>query len=249
MPARRNTCEVCGKPIVPPKRAYCSKSCMVSAQIKRDSKKKFQKRLAEMAELEVESIDDGEEWRPIAGYEGEYEVSNYGRVRSCGFIQTAANGRRILMRPRLLTQQMTKDGYFRVEISKQGKQKRFAVHRLVADAFIPNPDSKPQVNHIDSNRGNNRVENLEWVTSSENTIHGYRYGFFNPDPTKMINARKRPVIRSDGSVFPSIADAARAEGLTSSGLSWHIKHETKTKGGGFFYRYADEPDYVEEETT
>lgn len=240
MPETRDTCAVCGNPIKPPKRAYCSKDCMTSAQIKREAEKKFQSRIAEMAQLEVADIDDGEEWRPISGYEGEYDVSNYGRVRSRGFIQEAVNGRRILMKPRLLTQQKTKDGYMRIEISKQGRQKKFAVHRLVANAFIPNPENKPQVNHIDSDRANNKAENLEWVTASENSIHGYKYGFFNPDPTKMINARKKPVIRSDGKVFPSAVDAAKDAGLSDCGLQWHMKHGTKVKKNGLFYKYAED---------
>lgn len=239
MPEVRDTCAVCGKPIKPPKRAYCSKSCMTSAQMKREAEKKFQARLADVMQLEVENLDESEEWRPIAGYEGEYDVSNYGRVRSRGFVQEAVDGRRILMKPRLLTQQKTKDGYMRVEISRQGKQKRFAVHRLVASAFIPNPDGKPQVNHIDSNRSNNRVENLEWVTASENSIHGYKYGLFNPDPTKMINAKKKPVIRSDGKVFSSVVDAARDAGLSGSGLQWHMNHGTRVKKNGLFYRYVE----------
>lgn len=240
MPKTRDTCAVCGNPIKPPKRAYCSKDCMTSAQTKREAEKKFQSRIAEMAQLEVEDIDDGEEWRPIAGYEGEYDVSNYGRVRSRGFIQEAVNGRRILMKPRLLTQQKTKDGYMRIEISKQGRQKKFAVHRLVANAFISNPENKPQVNHIDSDRANNKAENLEWVTASENAVHACKYGFANPDPKLMTECKRKPVVREDGEVFPSARAAAKAEGLSAGGVEWHLRKGTAVPRSGLKYQYVED---------
>ena len=102
-----------------------------------------------------------EQWRPIEGYEGLYEVSNLGRVKSlkCG-------------RERILKPQMKKKGYLQVGLRKEGKYKMFKVHRLVAQAFIPNPEGLPQINHKDENPSNNRVENLEWCDSKYNNNYG-----------------------------------------------------------------------------
>ena len=102
-----------------------------------------------------------EEWRPVKGFEGFYEVSNLGRVKSlCGW-----NGRRYVKREKILnpTKQEGSKKYYRyiVTLTKEKKRKYAKVHRLVAEAFLPNPDKKPQVNHKDGNPLNNNVENLE----------------------------------------------------------------------------------------
>ena len=99
-----------------------------------------------------------EEWRDIKGYEGAYQVSSYGRIRS---------------RFKILKKQKHKQGYELVGLSKNGITKRYLVHRLVAEAFIKNVDNKPEVNHIDGNKLNNDLSNLEWVTRSENTKKAY----------------------------------------------------------------------------
>ena len=97
-----------------------------------------------------------EEWRAVVGYEGKYEVSSFGNVRS-------SKG--------LLNGSVKRNGYKQVILCFQRPIKHINIHRLVAVAFIPNPDNKPQVNHIDGNKLNNNVTNLEWVTGSENSIH------------------------------------------------------------------------------
>lgn len=102
-----------------------------------------------------------EEWRAIAGYEGLYEVSNLGRVRSLKYW----GGNRVA----ILKQATSKRGYKKIALTSE--KKTFLIHRLVAQAFIPNPENKPEVNHIDGNKQNNCVNNLEWVTGSENNIH------------------------------------------------------------------------------
>lgn len=98
-----------------------------------------------------------EEWRPIRGYESLYEVSNYGNVRSIN--------RRIELK-----QETTEKGYKRVWLIKDGKGQHKKVHRLVAEAFIPNPDNLPQINHISGDKSDNRVCNLEWCDNRYNTI-------------------------------------------------------------------------------
>ena len=102
---------------------------------------------------------DGELWKPIPDYE-DYQNSNFGRVKSFWF------GKVKILKPALHG-----NGYLFVSLSKNDTQKNFTIHRLVAKLFIPNPDNKPQVNHIDTHKLNNYVGNLEWTTGSENHIH------------------------------------------------------------------------------
>lgn len=100
---------------------------------------------------------------PIKGYEGRYVVSSSGSVMSLRFKRGDKS--------RLLSPSMAKSGYLRVLLCCDGEVKTKLVHRLVADAFIPNPTGRPQVNHIDGLKCNNSANNLEWATGSENMIH------------------------------------------------------------------------------
>ena len=108
-------------------------------------------------------------WRPVMGYEGFYEVSNQGRVRS---VDRYDNNNHF--RKGELMNLFYGCGYLRVIFSKNGIVKKHLVHRLVAQAFIPNPLSLPQVNHIDENKSNNNVDNLEWCTAKYNINYGLR---------------------------------------------------------------------------
>ena len=111
-----------------------------------------------------------EEWRDIKGYEGLYQVSNLGRVKS--LIRGTGNQFRFSKVEVILKPHLTKKGYFRLSLSKNNKRKSFQVHRLVAEAFIPNPNNYPQVNHKDENKTNNCVDNLEWCTNKYNCNYG-----------------------------------------------------------------------------
>lgn len=102
-----------------------------------------------------------EEWRDIEGYEGLYQVSNEGRVKGL----VSGKYRKFMV---------SWDGHLRVTLSKNSKKKPKLVHRLVAEAFIPNPNGLPQVNHMDENPKNNKVENLEWCTAEYNANYGTR---------------------------------------------------------------------------
>lgn len=121
-----------------------------------------------------------EEWLPVGGYEGLYEVSNLGRVRSVERyifdhgLETERYVPSTVLKP-WRSSHKTKDHvyYQMVTLCRNGKIKRVGVHRLVAKAFIPNPLNKPQINHIDGNPQNNNVKNLEWVTNGENSQHAY----------------------------------------------------------------------------
>lgn len=112
-------------------------------------------------------------WKYIPGYEGLYQVSNQGNVRSVDRIIKDTNRTR-LYKGKPLKQFLDHKGYKVVTLSKQGSLKVIKVHRLVAMAFIPNPESYPEINHKDENKINNSVENLEWCTTQYNTSYGTR---------------------------------------------------------------------------
>lgn len=133
-----------------------------------------------------------EYWKYIKGYEGLYQVSNFGRVKSNKF------GKERILKPFT-----NSTGYLLVSLCKDGKVKAFTVHRLVAEAFIDNPDNLPQVNHRDENKLNNNVDNLEWCTNEYNINYGTR-----------TERCSKPVLQYtlDGEFvreWPSIMEAAR----------------------------------------
>ena len=108
-----------------------------------------------------------EEWRDIRGYEGRYQISSFGRVKSLK--DNKGN-----YREKILDLKPNKRGYIRVTLYREGKSKSFQVHRLVAIHFIPNPNNYSQVNHKDENKQNNKVDNLEWCTQKYNLNYGTR---------------------------------------------------------------------------
>ena len=113
-------------------------------------------------------------WKDIEGYEGIYQVSNLGRVKSLERVIVRGNGATLPVPKRILKSAKNKDGYQLVNLWKEGNRKRMYVHRLVAQAFLPNPDDLPQVNHKDENPSNNHVDNLEFCTADYNTNYGTR---------------------------------------------------------------------------
>lgn len=110
-------------------------------------------------------------WEDILGFEGLYQISNYGNIKSCKRFVNAKFGSQRLVNERLLSLGKDKDGYLMAILCQDGTKKTVKVHRLVADTFIDKIDGKNLVNHIDSNKSNNLVSNLEWVSSLENNCH------------------------------------------------------------------------------
>jgi hypothetical protein len=111
-------------------------------------------------------------WKAIKGFEGIYEISNLGRVKGLERVVICKNGQPKTVRERILSPKKSNSGYFEVQLQYAGKRKMQYIHRLVAETFMPNPEHKEEVNHIDENKTNNRVDNLEWVTRMENVHHG-----------------------------------------------------------------------------
>ena len=124
---------------------------------------KAEKKISELENNAVENLPD-EIWKDVVGYEGIYKISNFGRVKS--FKQNKV----------VILKKVLNDGYYSIGLRKDGKRFKAKIHRLIAQAFIPNPDNKPFVNHIDGNKQNNCIENLEWVTGSENVRHAWQIG-------------------------------------------------------------------------
>ncbi|MDM0987481.1 NUMOD4 domain-containing protein [Clostridium perfringens] len=130
-----------------------------------------------------------EVWKEIKGYEGMYQISNLGRVKALERIDS----RGLRRKEKILKYNNTKNGYLEAVLCKNGKTKHITVHRLVAIHFIENINNLPIVNHIDGNKQNNKVDNLEWCTYSYNVKHAFRTGLAKiTDETreKMSNAHK-----------------------------------------------------------
>ena len=148
-----------------------------------------------------------EKWLPIKGFEGYYEVSNYGRIRSLDRSILTKDGVRTNYKGRLLSQSIGTKGYPKVAITKDGKQKCVFIHRAAAEAFIENKDSLPEVNHIDENKLNNHISNLEWCSTKYNSNYGQRN-------KNMAEKHKKDVviINNDNGVswqFDSVEDASK----------------------------------------
>lgn len=118
-------------------------------------------------------------WKDVVWYEGLYQVSNMWNVKSLDTRVKSCHNSTYIKQWEQLKPILTKNGYIRVCFSIGRIKKYFTIHRLVAQAFIPNPENKPQVNHINWIRDDNRVENLEWCTASENHLHKFRVLWYN----------------------------------------------------------------------
>lgn len=162
-----------------------------------------------------------EEWRPVVGFEKYYQVSNFGKIRnlprkvsrddSLGRKYTSVRGQRIMKTC------YNRCGYEMVTLCVNRNKTPHGVHKLVAEAFIPNPNNKPQVNHIDGDKTNNRVDNLEWCTCSENNIHKFRvlaYKNMGGETT-----RKGVVCIETGKKYYSLSECERMIGISRYRIS------------------------------
>jgi hypothetical protein len=176
---------------------------------------------------------NNEIWKDIKGYEGLYQVSNTGKIKSTERIFTGKDGVTKPVHERILVLSPTKvterhpSAHYSSELWKDNKRKRVAIHRVVADAFIDNPEGKPQVNHIDGNPSNNNIDNLEWNTNSENVKHAYKLGLRakkNCKPIVMTNN-----ITGKQILFKSVAEAARHFDVTEGAVKAPLKGYGRSK--------------------
>ena len=135
-------------------------------------------------------------WKPISGYEGIYEVSSLGRVRSLDRVVVDYRGIEKSVGGKILKPGVTNKGYYIVSLNSVDKRHTLTVHRLVANAFVPNLDNKPQVNHINGIKTDNRICNLEWLTNEENMKHAINNGLANKGGRKKGSQNKKITICS-----------------------------------------------------
>ena len=162
-------------------------------------------------------------WKDVNGYEGLYQVSNLGNVKSLGNNKSR--------KEKILKPIVQKSGHLMVQFCKEGKLKGYLIHRLVAEAFIPNPLKLPCVNHKDENPSNNSLENLEWCTVQYNTNYGTAI-------KRRVEKRSIAIycIELD-KVFLSSQEAYRITGVYQSNINKCLKGKINT-AGGYHWKYA-----------
>lgn len=189
-----------------------------------------------------------EEWKSVPGYEGRYEVSNKGDVKSLNYRMTG--------QPKILKPVTSGKGYLMVGFFSNGKVRWNKIHRLVAELFIPNPENKPQVNHINGIKTDNRTSNLEWATNGENQKHAYKHGLKKGNPEwgkilgkvhgkagreKTLKAKSKPVIATniltgEEKRFASAAEVERVLGIFHSDVPKICAGKRKSSKG-YIFRY------------
>lgn len=177
-----------------------------------------------------------EEWRAVPGYEGLYEVSNMGRVRSLDRWVKGHKGTPYFKPGRLLSIVIDHKGYCVVNLRTRNRQ---YVHRLVAVTFLSNPNDLPMVNHKDENRANNKVDNLEWCDNRYNLNYGSV-----KDKMRRHCLTRKPVLQIDkeGNVvneFESLSDAAKCVGVPYQNIAFCCKYSSRTAGGYKWKRKID----------
>ena len=163
-------------------------------------------------------------WKPLTNYKGLYEVSNFGRIKSINKTRPVFNKTTIKIPEKIVK------GYVNPTTGYKGfniKNKYLLIHREVAKAFIPNKSNKPEVNHKDGNKLNNCVDNLEWVTSSENNKHKFKVLGYKQKPRNC-----KPIVCLETNIkYPSIIEASRKTGISRRNIQFCLNNITKTAGG------------------
>ena len=189
-----------------------------------------------------------EKWKDIIGYEGYYQISDYGNVRSLDR-KIHFNKGYSIKKGKILKPILNKKGYYKVCLSKEQKEKRFFIHRLVAIHFINNPLQKEQVNHKDGNKKNNCVDNLEWCTNLENQRHAIEKGLIDNKQRIQLAIdmgikNRKPVAQytKDGvfiKEYNSIKEASKATGINSRNICNCLSpKQLKSKSaGGYIWKY------------
>lgn len=172
-----------------------------------------------------------EVWKDIKGFEGKYAVSNFGNVKRLECYKRCGVSGKTLLNERPMKLYKNHNGYYRVCLWGSGKHNMRFIHRLVAEAFLPKVDGKTQVNHIDGNKGNNSVANLEWVTSKENHIHASEMG---------LKKSMKVFIVETGEVFNSIGTCARHINGCKAVVAKRLSDHSDMPYKGYHFRYCEE---------
>lgn len=180
-----------------------------------------------------------ERWLPIPGYEGYYEVSNTGKVKSLTRTITDSNGRQVTYIGKEKIQKIN-NGYYVVGLNKNGVKKIFKVHRLVALAFIPNPKNLPIVNHKDENKLNNNINNLEWCTIEYNNNYGTKKDRISQNITKKSIIMCDKITHEPIKEFLNANIAAKELGHAtySSGI-YKVLHGERPSALGYWWKYKE----------
>ena len=180
------------------------------AQKRKETKKKRMQ--------EQKLIIEGEVWKDIQGYENEYQISNMGRVKSL-----KNKNKPLIMSPILSRTQ----NYYTIGLIQNGQKKQYSINRLVAEAFLSNPNNYKEVNHIDEDTTNNKADNLEWVEHSQNVKHSiYRQSY----PVLQYDLNNKFIAE-----YPSLAEASRKTRVPRQNISASIQRNGTA--GGFIWRY------------
>ena len=169
-----------------------------------------------------------EEWRDAKEYEGKYQVSNTGKVKSLNYRNT---GKEKIMKP-----QDNGKGYLFVQLCKDGKVENCRINRLVAQAFLPNPNNLPEVNHKNEDKTDNRVENLEWCTTQYNVEYSQGKAVIG------INKISGLIVE-----FPSAKEASRQMGISQGNITMCCQGKRYKSAGGFYWHYASDSEEVANE--
>ncbi len=186
-------------------------------------------------------------WREVDGFEGYYEVSDTGEVRSVDRYVKNTRGRHAgierflhgaIMRQTLNTCNNGSGGYYVVNLHKNGMSSVIPVHSIIAKAFIPNPDNMPTVNHIDGNKQNNEISNLEWVSYSDNNTHALRLGLRSPRGCRVSQYSKDGVFLRE---YKSVSEAARISGVSRGMISHCINGRLKHASSFVWKKLSESP--------
>lgn len=192
-------------------------------------------------------------WKDVPGYEWAYEVSNLSRIRSKDRLVIDSLGRHRHLQGKLKKASKGSDGYYSVSLCDGNTERHVSLHRIVATAFIPNPEKKLEVNHIDGDKSNNCLDNLEWVTPKENIAHASRLGLrknVGYDSKRSQKAKEglnwckkhcKPVkCLETGEIFKSHSSAARHIGVESTSIDEAISKSRPCRGCTFVHITFDE---------
>lgn len=180
----------------------------------------------------MEFLDSNKKWKPVIGFEGLYEVSPEGEIKSVDHYVRCNSGQR-LIKGRILKQCDRGNGYPFVTMGKNGKQYNVSTHRAVAMAFIPNPNNYTEVNHIDCNPKNSNVKNLEWCNRTYNNHYGNRIEkAISKTSKKVLMIVNEEIVKT----FSSLSEASKTTGITASNISMCCNGK-RFHAGGYTWRY------------